>query len=142
VIVVGIDRSETAKEALRFALHEAVLRGTRLRVVHAWSMAPMIEVTGPGMVPPYDPDQVRASAEEALRSTVAAVAGDRAAEIEQVLAEGPAGDAILEHAKDAELIVVGSRGYGAVRGFIIGSVSQRVLHEARCPVVVVPHRDL
>lgn len=141
MIVCGIDKSDTAKEALRFALHEATLRGTRLRVVHAWSMAPVVEMTGPGMIPPYDSHTVRAGAEEALRSIVADVAGDRATEVERVLVEGPAGDGILSQARDAELIVVGSRGFGAMKGLVLGSVSQRVLHGARCPVVVIPHRE-
>ena len=140
MIVCGIDKSQTAKEALRFALHEATLRGTRLRVVHAWSMAPIVEMTGPGMIPVYDASSVRASAEKTLSSIVADVAGERAAEVERVLAEGPAGEAILANAHDAELVVVGSRGFGAVRGFMLGSVSQHVVHGATCPVVVVPRR--
>jgi nucleotide-binding universal stress UspA family protein len=140
VIVCGIDKSDTAKEALRFALHEATLRGTRLRVVHAWSMTPVVEMTGPGMIPVYDPTEVRTSAEKTLRSIVADVVGGRAAEVERVLVEGPAGDAILAQARDAELIVIGSRGFGSVKGFMLGSVSQHVLHGATCPVVVIPRR--
>ena len=140
MIVCGIDKSDTAKEALRFALHEATVRGTRLRVVHAWSMTPVVEMTGPGMIPVYDSSSVRAGAEEALRSIVADVAGDRAVDVERVLVEGPAGEAILSQAHDAELIVVGSRGFGAVKSFVLGSVSQHVLHGATCPVVIIPHR--
>ena len=141
MIVCGIDGSATAKEALRFALHEATLRGTRLRVVHAWSMTPVVGMTGPGVMPLYDPTEVRTSAEQTLRSIVAEVAGENAANVERVLVDGPAGEAVLANARDAELIVLGSRGFGAVKGLVLGSVSQHVLHGATCPVVVIPHRD-
>ena len=139
MIVAGIDASPTAKEALRAALYEATLRGTRLRAVHAWSRVAPVAMTGPGYVGAFDIRAVQHEAESTLRTIVRTVAGDRAAQIEQVLAEGPAGEAIIEHARDAELIVVGSRGLGAFSGMVLGSVSQYVLHHARCPVLVIPH---
>ena len=138
MVVVGLDSGAGSAEILRFALHEAVLRGTRLRAVHAWSAARHLPVAGAGMVPPIDPDGVRAEAATELARLVAAVAGDRAADIEQVVADGPAGERILEHARDAELIVVGTRGHGALAEIVLGSVSRQVVRHARCPVVVVP----
>jgi nucleotide-binding universal stress UspA family protein len=138
MIVVGVDGSAAAKEAVQLALHEATLRGTRVRAVHAWSAVVPVPMTGPGYVGTIDREPVRAAAEERLRSTVEAVAGERAADVERVLVEGPAGDAILEQAHDAELIVVGQRGRGAVAGLVLGSVSQHVLHHAHCPVLIVP----
>ena len=56
VIVVGIDGGDLGKEALRFALHEATMRGTRVRAVHAWDAMPVVVMTGPGMVAPVDLD--------------------------------------------------------------------------------------
>jgi nucleotide-binding universal stress UspA family protein len=138
VIVVALDESEHAAEVLRFALYEASLRGTRLRAVHAWSAAPVVPMTGPGMVPPVEVESVREAASNRLHGVVDAVAGDRAETIEQVLAEGQAGAAILDHARDAELIVVGTHARGPVGELILGSVSHHVVRHARCPVVVVP----
>lgn len=141
MIVVGIDGSKTSREALRFALHEATLRGTRVRVVHAWSSLSHLPLSGPGVITPVDPGSMRELAESTLRSVVESVAGERAGEVERVLVAGSASDAILEHAHDAELIVVGSRGLGAVAGLLLGSVSKQVLHQARSPVVVIPRLD-
>ncbi len=138
MIVVGIDGGELSHEVLRFALHEAALRGTRVRAVHAWSAAPIVPMTGPGVVTPVDPGPLREAAEERLQSIVAAVAGERAETVERVLVEGPAGDAILDNARDAELIVVGTHAHGALAELILGSVSHHVVKHARCPVVVVP----
>ena len=58
--------------------------------------------------------------------------------IERVLVGGSAADAILDAAKRADAVVVGSRGVGGFRGLVLGSVSHQVAHHARCPVVVVP----
>jgi nucleotide-binding universal stress UspA family protein len=138
VIVVGIDGSKSSPEILRFALYEATLRGTRLRAVRAWAAVRRVTVTGPGVVPLLDPDAVREEVTAELGKLVDAVAGDRAVDVERVVVEGPAGEAILRHAHDAELIVVGTRAYGALAEIVLGSVSRHVVRHARCPVVVVP----
>ena len=136
--MIGVDGSAAAKEALRYALHEASIRGTRVRAVHAWSPTHALPVTGPGLVAPVDFDSMRFEAEELLRETVEAVAGEKAAQVERVLVEAPAGQAIVESSHDAELIVVGRRGLGAVRSIVLGSVSSYVIQHATCPVLVMP----
>ena len=143
MIVIGVDGSDAAKEALQYGLHEASMRGTRVRAVHAWMPSTMIPASGPGMVPPMDTEPYRVAAEELLRTTVRAVAGDRADQIELVVAESPAGPALIDNAHDAELIVVGRRGRSAVKSLVLGSVSAYVLQHARCPVLVMhaPHPD-
>ena len=139
MIVVGVDDGDPAKEALRFALHEAAIRGTRVRAVHAWSAAPVVPMTGPGVIPPIDFQAIQDSSARRLRETVEAVAGERADRVERVVVEGSAGEAILEHAHDAELIVVGTRAHGTLAELFLGSVSHHVVKHSRCPVVVVPH---
>jgi nucleotide-binding universal stress UspA family protein len=138
VIVVGIDSSAASKEALQLALHEASMRGTRVRAVHAWMASVPVTMTGPGFIAPVDREPIRQEAEELLHGVVDAVAGERAAAVECVLVEAPAGHAIVDNAQDAELIVVGQRGLGAVGAVVLGSVSHHVLHHAHCPVLVVP----
>ena len=138
MIVVGIDGSEASKDALSLALHEAALRATRVRVVHAWMPTMPVTMSGPGMVPPVDVASFENLARHLLDDTVDRVAGERAASVERVLAEGTAGEAILDNARDAELIVLGQHGRGAVKALVLGSVSHYVLQHAHCPVLVVP----
>lgn len=138
MIVVGVDGGQGSAEILRVALYEATLRGTRLRVVRAWSSARRVTVSGPVVVPVVDPDSVREEVAGELDKLVHAVAGERAGDIEHVVVEGPAGAAILDHARDAELIVVGTRAHGTLAEIVLGSVSHHVVRHARCPVVVVP----
>ena len=138
MIVIGVDGSDVAKEALQYGLHEASIRGTRVRAVHAWMPSAIMPATGPGMVPPIDIEPYREAAEEILRSAVAAVAGEHADKVELVVAESPAGPALIDNAHDAELIVVGRRGRGAVKSLVLGSVSSYVLQHATCPVLVMP----
>ncbi len=138
MIVVGVDSSEASKEALQLALREASMRGTRLRAVHAWTPALPIAMTGPGFIAPVDREPMEREAGELLHEIVAAVAGAKAASVEHVLVEGAAAQAILEHSEDAEMIVIGQRGLGAVGAVVLGSISHHVLRHARCPVLVVP----
>ena len=136
--MIGVDGSAAAKEALRYGLHEAAIRGTRVRAVHAWTPSRGVPATGPGLVAPVDVASLEDAADELLRTIVEAVAGDRAGQVERVLVEAPAGAAIIDHARDAELIVVGRRGLGPVRSIVLGSVSSYVVQHATCPVLVVP----
>jgi nucleotide-binding universal stress UspA family protein len=68
---------------------------------------------------------------------VRAEAGD--VEIEARPIEGPAASVIVEAAKGADLLVLGTRGHGGFSGLLLGSVSQQVSHHAPCPLVLVPH---
>ena len=58
----------------------------------------------------------------------------------RVEARNPA-DALLDAARDAGLLVVGTRGHGGFKGLLLGSVSQQASHHAPCPVVIVPPPD-
>jgi nucleotide-binding universal stress UspA family protein len=137
LIVVGIDGSEPSKQALRWALGEARLRGASLRVVYAWTMPVYF---GYGVTPAavLDPQSLRAAANENLDETVAEVVGGaKDVSIERKAVEGLAAQALVEEAKDADLLVVGSRGHGGFTGLLLGSVSQQCAHHAPCPVVIV-----
>jgi len=141
MIVIGVDGSDVAKEALQYGLHEASMRGSRVRVVHSWMVSQAMPASGPGMIAPIDIAPYEQAHEEQVRATVKAVAGDKADEIDLVVVESPAGPAIIDNAHDAELIVVGRRGRGAMASLVLGSVSSYVIQHATCPVLVVqpPH---
>ena len=140
VIVVGVDESAASHEALRWAVHEATLRGARLVAVHAWAFVPVASLGDPGMIPmpgmdyPGQLDAVQAAATADLD---AAVAGAQEIEVEKRLVEGDAGDVLVSESRDAELLVVGSHGRSGIKAAVLGSVSRHVVERASCPVVVV-----
>lgn len=139
-IVVGVDSSEGAKEALRFALEEARLRDATVRAVHVWQYVPVGAgyVEAGFQVAEIDPAQLQSAAEAMLAASVAAVAGeDGGREVEQRVVQGAPAAALVEEARDADLVVVGSRGLGGFRGLLLGSVSHQVAQHATCPVVIV-----
>ena len=137
-IVVGVDGSAGAQEALRFAASEAKLRGDRLRAVIVWHVPTM--AYGGGFGPAVSPTEFEDNARATLEAALAAV-GDEVAglEVEQAVRTGQPALVLVEEAQDADLLVVGSRGHGGFVGLLLGSVSQQCAHHASCPVVVVPH---
>jgi nucleotide-binding universal stress UspA family protein len=142
VIVVGVDHSDGAKAALRFALEEAKLRHASLRAVQAWQFPNFGYAGFEGAMPatPSEVDDVRAAAAGALEATLREVIPDPGdLDIEHRVVEDTAAAALVRESRDAELLVVGSRGLGGFRGLLLGSVGQQVAHHSACPVVIVPH---
>jgi nucleotide-binding universal stress UspA family protein len=136
LIVVGIDGSDRSKMALRWALEEARLRGASMRVVYAWNEYPMVIPGGP--VLPYDPEELKRSAQELVERLVEETLGTpQDVEITAVALLGPAAGVLVDAAVGAEMLVVGSRGHGGFAGLLLGSVSQQCVHHAPCPVVIV-----
>lgn len=141
--MVGVDGSDGANQALRYALSEARAKASTVRAVLAWHV-PATAFAG-GYVPPvFDVDAFSARAREGLGRFVEAVADDaEGVEVEQVVREGQAAHVLVEEARetDADLLVVGSRGLGGFKGLLLGSVSQECAHHTPCPLVIVPNRD-
>ena len=145
VIVVGVDNSDGAKAALRFALEEAKLRGASLRAVHAWHFAsigaPVIDSATPPMFG-VELDDLQKGVEASFAATLReAIPDPGEVHVEHRIVEGAAAAALVEESRGADLLVVGSRGLGGFRGLLLGSVGQQVAHHAACPVVIVPHRE-
>lgn len=143
-IVVGVDGSEAARAALQFAAEEAKLRDARLVAVLAWTYIPapaagdvglmaMPEGDVPGLI-----EAEREAATTTLERALREAFGDSPpVEVEPRLVDGDPADALVSEAKDAELVVVGSRGRGDLKSALLGSVSSHVVQHAPCPVVVV-----
>ena len=139
VIVVGVDHSPDANAALVFAEDEARLRGATLRVVHAWQYG-YIGYTGfEGGMPAIGGDikKMQAAAEAALESSVSQAMGKSDVKIEQRVVQGAPAAVLVEESRDADLLVVGSRGHGGFTQLLLGSVSQQCAHHSECPVVIV-----
>lgn len=133
-IVVGIDGSEDSTRALSWAIEEAKLRGVRVRAVLAWSyMGQADGVLGVGTT---DDD-----ARLALQAIVNSCAGADAGLVDAVTVNDLPADGLLEQAKTAGMVVVGSRGRGGLKGLLLGSTSRTVVERARVPVVVLPLHD-
>lgn len=140
-VVVGVDGSEGSWAALRWAIDEAGRRGARLAVVHGWATPYPLPPGGVAVAPLHESDFRGRSLQllhEMVDGTVAR-AERRPAEVELLPVDEPAAPAVLQRAKGAELIVVGGRGRGGIKGLLLGSVSQQVVHHAPCAVVVIPH---
>jgi nucleotide-binding universal stress UspA family protein len=144
VVVVGVDGSAGARAALRWAMAEARLRKTRLRVVHAWTFSYPGGV-GYGYLgetldafPGGGLSNLHRASERLIDHTIAELAAEaEGLEIEREIVEGAAAEVLVGAATEHDLLVVGSRGHGGFAGLLLGSVSQQCAHHARCPVVIV-----
>jgi nucleotide-binding universal stress UspA family protein len=131
-VVVGVDESPAAQEALRWAWSYARLRQMPMRVVMAWDYIAQHHADKTPFGAPYSPE----IAHHELRELVDRALGpNNGVACEAVLEHPPA--AILSASKSADLVVVGSRGQGGFRDLLLGSVAREVLHHADCPVAVV-----
>jgi len=137
-IVVGVDGSEESKQALRWALGEARLRGARVVALRAWIYPAL---AGGGLIPVTTDllEQLTQNETKELAATVEEVAaGETDVQVDQVVVEDAPARALVAASQDADLLVVGTRGHGGFTGLVLGSVSQQCAHHAPCPVVIVP----
>jgi nucleotide-binding universal stress UspA family protein len=135
-IVAGVDGSPESLAAADWAAREAAYRGLPLRLVHAWRWEPL------DLPLAQDPAVQQKAARDLLRQAESEIASrhpDRPLSA-QVLGDTPVA-ALLETAKDADLLVIGSRGHGAVMGFILGSYGQQLIAASPVPVVAVRSRE-
>lgn len=140
LIVVGYDGSGHSQAAMEWAMAEARQRNGQLHLITAWNKPPMawypaVLETAAGEIATHESPEgiARKLQGEALKS---AADGGVTAAGQLVETHSPA-SAILDAAKEADLIVVGSRGHGGFSGLQLGSVSTQVVNHAHCPVLVV-----
>jgi len=140
LVVAGFDGSPSSEAALRVALCEAKLRQARLLVVSAWH-APT-RYYGSAAAPSASRALAEDTRKELATKLEAAVAALReeagGTAIEARLVEGVAASVLTHEAADADLLVVGSRGFGGFRELLLGSVGRQCAQHAPCPLLVVP----
>ncbi|GAA4435490.1 universal stress protein [Actinokineospora soli] len=139
-VLVGIADDGSSNAAVAFAAAYAARHGKRLRAVHGWSPEP---IPGLGAVELWGTDLDRGAglADELLRGPLAPVLErypDVPVAVEAV--PEPPGQALIDRAAESALLVVGTHGRGALRRWLLGSVSHRAAHVAPCPVAVVHGR--
>lgn len=139
-VIVGIDGSSHSARALEWALKEGALRQASVSVVTVTSV-PANPWTGNPAVQDTDSahqQKMRQAAEELTR-TAASRAGDtQPASVKIRAITGYPGNELIAASRDADLVVVGSRGAGGFARLVVGSVSSQVMQHAHCPVVVIP----
>ena len=134
-IVVGVDGSEGSQKALQWAIEEAGRRDATVEALHAWEPGLTAGLYS-GAV--FTEESVQEAGEKVLDDTIAAADPAGSTKVERRCVTAQPAAALIEAAKDADLLVVGSRGLGGFYRLLIGSVSSQVAHHAPCPVVVVP----
>lgn len=135
-VVVGVDGSAHSRQALAYAIDEARRRQGTIDAVYAY--APPVYWAAPefGVLIPRPQHEVVEDATRLLDEALVDCPDDVV--VEHVVIEGPAPRALLEAARGADVLVVGSRGRGGFLGLLLGSTSHQVVTHATCPVVVVP----
>ncbi|KAA2261854.1 universal stress protein [Solihabitans fulvus] len=143
-IVVGVDGSPASTEALRWALEEAARRDAVVDAVIAWQSEPQLAGPQPVLALPYQqPEKIRDEHAEVLSETVTKTGvGDENLGVLQHVIAGWAPKALVDHARGASLLVVGSHGHSWITEKLLGTVSAYCVRHAPCPVVIIPaHTD-
>ena len=142
-IVVGVDESAASDAAIRWAAREAAMRHVALTLLYAVNPAAQASRVGYARAP-LPPAHVELQREEgqrvlesARRIAEAALTSDEQAPIDTELAFSVPIPTLIDATKDAQMIAVGSRGRGAWRRGLFGSVSTALVHHAHCPVAVI-----
>jgi len=139
-IVVGVDGSESSRAALTWAYNEAAHHGASLTAVTTWRAPTNLPMSPPyGSIPDKDYEsQPRRDALALLEQSTAGLdTRDPAVDVRTSIEEGHPTEVLIERSREADLLVVGSRGYGGFKGMLLGSISQQLVAHAECPVVVV-----
>lgn len=128
-IVVGIDGSDAAINAAKWAAAEAVSRNVPLRLIHA---IPRRNADDDSLDVEYAQSALRA-ADAALQATGQPV------KVECDIVRGSSEDALIDESRDAAMVCVGSVGTGWVARKVLGSTADTLAHKAHCPVAVIRH---
>jgi nucleotide-binding universal stress UspA family protein len=136
LIVVGVDGSEGGRRALDWAVREADHRGCAVEAVTAWSW----DGVEFGPVLATNPTEAKESASRLLDEEIKALFARHGSHVPvagQVI-EGSPADVLAEAGQSGDFLVLGSHGHSRVRHTVLGSVSERCIRKATCPVVVIP----
>ena len=132
-IVVGVDGFESSKAALRWAIRQAKLTGAVVEAVIAWHIP-----VGTGWIPTPDMPDYQEDAFTVLAEAINEMCTvDPDVQVCPRVLEGRAGQALVEAADGADLLVVGSEGHRGLAEALLGSVGQYCANNASCPVVVM-----
>ncbi|NIK59196.1 universal stress protein [Kribbella shirazensis] len=136
-VVVGVDGSKASANAVEFAFDQADSLHAKVVALHTWTSPFLTYADGASMLQ-FDEEKIREESRLLVAESVAGAAADHPdVEWTTELVPGSAAQALVRRSESADLVVVGSRGRGGFTGLLLGSVSQSVLHHARCPIAIV-----
>jgi|SRR6185437_1624665 len=139
-IVVGVDGSEPSKVALAWAVEEGKLRQATVEAVCAYSMPSgwlgMGDAMGVVVPTAITEDDIAGYANDTVGDSLSGIDHEGVEVVAKTVAGHPA-ECLVEASKDADLLVVGSRGHGDFGSILLGSTGLHCVHHAPCPVVVV-----
>jgi len=137
-IIVGIDGSGHSQRALTWAMKEAAVHNTPLTVLTVHQA--VRDVYGLPTTYPEDDARTEKAREAAQQETDKALAalGEPKPSVTVTAVHGIPADVFIEASKNADQIVLGSRGVGGFGALLMGSVAQRVAQHAACPVTIIP----
>jgi nucleotide-binding universal stress UspA family protein len=130
-VVVGVDGSPHSAAALRWAIGEAAEHHGEVLAVLAWQM-PFVSIPGA-----FGRDELEQSYKEYLVKTISEAAPSPPVPLTSVVAEGEPIESLIEAAKGAQLLVLGTKGQSRYAGLMLGSVSAACAANAPCPVVLI-----
>jgi len=139
-IIVGVDGSPDAHRALEWAMQEAAARRAPLTVITVHQVAASGWIVAPSFLPADEltMEHARQVAEEAVAKAAAQLGEPWPVAVTIRMVTGLPAQELIEASRDADLLVVGSRGGGGFARLMLGSVGDQVARHAHCPVVVVP----
>jgi nucleotide-binding universal stress UspA family protein len=135
-LVVAVDDSDAAREAVRWAAGLAAAMAQPLHVLAVWNFVIGHPPRDQGEGPPSEPAW-QGEAERRLAALVEQELPDRSGEVRQVALHGNPVPTLLQVSEVAAQLVVGSRGRGGFAGLLLGSTSDQLVRHAACPVTVV-----
>ncbi|GAA2136491.1 MULTISPECIES: universal stress protein [Arthrobacter] len=136
VVVVGVDGSTESQAALDWGIQEAKLRNGQVIVLASWHYPYVTDAAGQA----WDYAGFERDAQTILNDELERVA-DQGVPVTGRLVEGNAAAALVEASREADLLIVGSRGLGGFTGMLLGSVSSQLAHHARCPLLIIRTGD-
>lgn len=135
-VVVGIDAPKPRRDVLEQAFEVASMRGAPVEVVHTWHV---MGVDTRWLRVGMDSEELQKRKESWIEDVVKPVAANHPdVAVRRVVRSGAPSAVLLERSREAQLVVLGTRGHGNVSGLLLGSTSQPVLHYAPCPVLAIP----
>jgi nucleotide-binding universal stress UspA family protein len=139
-IVVGVDGSHHSEKALAWAMQEAGIRHTPLTALAVRPVARSIWTGSPISYQADDGEleKIRQAVDEMAQKAIGQLGDARPSSVTIQAVNGFAAEALINASRDADMIVVGSRGGGGFSRLTLGSVSSQVAAHAYCPAVVVP----